>query len=140
MNPRANVLLLAGFAALIAAATGCRTEGDAPALTAPDPAGKDLVVGAVVAATEKSGGVRLYKIVHVDDYPDPIGHEYHMIAYDPKVPSFEEAPKAWKSGGLRVIDDHVLVRFVDFRKRDRRVVAVEPVTDEERKPYLQSRR
>lgn len=106
-----------------------------------DPKGKDLVKGAVVAAAESSGGIRLYKIVHVDDYPPPIGYELHMIAYDPKAPTFEEAAKLWKKkDGLKVALDHVHVQITPFLQRDRRVLLVEPVTDEEMKPYLRSKR
>jgi hypothetical protein len=131
--------LLALCVGLSATAVGCHR--DAPVPTSSDPTGKDLVEGAVVAAVEASGGVRLYKIVHADDYPDPAGPEYHMIAYDPKVVSFQDAANLWKfkRGEVKVTLNHILVRMVNFIKRDHRVLTVEPVTDEEKAPYLKSR-
>jgi hypothetical protein len=135
------MLRRATFALCLAltAVTGCKR--DAPVPSASDPEGKDLVEGAVVAAVESSGGVRLYKIVHTDDYPEPAGSEYHMIAYDPKVASFQDAANLWKfhRDEAKVALDHVFVRWVSFGKRDHRVLVVEPVTPEEAKPYLQSR-
>ena len=125
------------MAAIAAALVGCKSE---PPLPAPDPQGKDLVGGAVVAATESSGGVRLYKIVKVDPVPDPGGDEYHMIAYDPKAQSFEDARALHREKKLKVALDHILVRKVLFLPRDHRVLAVEPVTDAERLPMLKSQR
>ncbi len=119
---------------------GCNRDVAVPASS--DPAGKDLVEGAVVAAAESAGGIRLYKIVHVDDYPEPAGPEYHMIAYDPKVPTFQDAANLWKHkrGEMTVALDHVFVRLVNFGKRDHRVLFVEKVTEEEKGPYLKARR
>ena len=79
---RLAALALAVLAATTITACGKGTgEGDTPRVPASsDPAGKDIVEGAVIAAQEAVGGVRLYKVTHVDDYPDPIGYEYHMIA------------------------------------------------------------
>jgi hypothetical protein len=112
---------------------------DAPAVPASsDPEGKDLVAGAVVAAYESSGGYRLYKIVHVDDFPDPIGYEYHMIAYDPKGTTFEDAARIWKQGAVKVILDHLDVRQVHFMPRDHRVIAVEKITPAEKAAYDRS--
>jgi hypothetical protein len=124
----------------LASATGCHR--DAPVPESFDPQGKDLVQGAVVAAVEASGGVRLYKIIHVDDYPLPAGPEYHMIAYDPKVATFQDAANLWKfkRGDVKIALDHIFVRLVNFEKRDRRVLVVEPVTDDEKKPYQNSKR
>jgi hypothetical protein len=132
--------LLALCVGLSATTVGCHR--DAPVPSSSDPTGKDLVEGAVVAAVESSGGVRLYKIVHADDYPDPAGPEYHMIAYDPKVVTFQDAANLWKfkRGDVKVALDHILVRMVNFIKRDHRVLTVEPVTDEEKAPYLKSLR
>ncbi len=104
-----------------------------------DPEGKDLVKGAIVAAAEKSGGIRIYKIVHVDDYPPPIGWELHMIAYDPKVQTFEEAARVRKRGETKIALDYVNVQLASFLPRDHRVVGIEPVTDEEMAPYLRAR-
>jgi hypothetical protein len=124
-------LLLGGLSLLPAC-----DEPIPPVPASSDPEGKDIVKGAVVAAAESSGGIRLYKIVHVDDYPKPIGWELHMIAYDPKVSSFQDSAILWqKKTGLKVAMDYINVRLVDFLPRDHRVIKVEPVTDEELKPY-----
>jgi len=114
---------------------------DAPVPESSDPQGKDLVEGAVVAAVESSGGVRLYKIIHVDDYPEPAGPEYHMIAYNPKTPTFQDAANLWKHrrNEVTIALDHIFVRLVSFGKRDHRVLAVEPVTDAEKQPYLKAK-
>lgn len=113
-------------------------RGAPPVPAASDPTGKDLVVGAVVAAAERSGGIRLYKIIEVEDLPPPFGRELHMIAYDPKVATFEEAAALRRKGGMKVAMDHMTVRVVNFLPRDHRVIANEPVSDEERAPYLRS--
>ena len=47
------------FVALAIAALAAACEATPPVPAASDPDGKDLVEGAVVAATESSGGVRL---------------------------------------------------------------------------------
>ena len=131
--------LMALCVGLSGTAVGCHR--DAPVPSSSDPTGKDLVEGAVVAAMESGGGVRLYKIVHADDYPDPAGPEYHMIAYDPKVVTFQDAANLWKfrRKDTKVALDHLLVRMVNFIKRDHRVLVVEPVSDEEKAPYLKTR-
>jgi hypothetical protein len=137
MLPR--LLLLAALAAPVAGAASC--ESNAPVPASSDPQGKDLVKGAVVAAVESSGGVRLYKIIHVDDYPDPIGYHLHMIAYDPKPATFQEAANVWKykRGTLNVALDWMNVAQAAFIKRDHRVLVVEPVTDAELAPYIRAR-
>lgn len=112
----------------------CKSAPTVPASS--DPNGNDLVEGAVVAATETSGGVRLYKIVHVDDLPEPLGYEYHMIAYDPKATAFETAAQVWASPEKQVALGHIEVRKVDFMPRDHRVLKVEPVSAAELAPYL----
>lgn len=137
MNAKALSMMLA--ASLLAAGCG---KGEDPAVHVPatsDPAGKDLVAGAVVAAVESTGGVRLLKIIHVDDYPEPIGYELHFIGYDPKGKTFEEAAKIWQRRNLSVVNNHFEVRLFEFMKRDHRVIAVEPVTDAEREPYLKAK-
>jgi hypothetical protein len=105
-----------------------------------DPQGKDLVKGAIIAAVEKSGGIRVYKMIHVDDYPMPIGHEFHMIAYDPKAPTYEEARKLHQQKALTVALQNVWVRKVLFMNRDHRVIGKEPVTPEEETAFKKSRR
>jgi hypothetical protein len=107
-------------------------------LPAPDPTGKDLVAGAVIAAEEKNGGYRLYKMQHVDDYPEPIGWEYNMIAYEPKGTSFEDARRLWKDKKVTIALDHIQVRASNFLTRDHRVIVVEPLTPEELAPWKKS--
>lgn len=87
------------------------------------------------------GSTRLLKIVHVDDFPLPLDYEFHMIAYEPKGNSWEECARLWqdKDKKLKVIQDHFIVRKVDFMTRDYRVLKVEPVTPDERAPYEKSR-
>jgi hypothetical protein len=132
--------LMALCIGLFGAAAGCNRDAPVPASS--DPTGKDLVDGAVVAAVESSGGVRLYKIVHADDYPEPAGPEYHMIAYSPKGTTFQDAANLWKfrRKDVKIELNHILVRQVNFMKRDHRVLLVEPVSEEERAPYLKARR
>jgi hypothetical protein len=125
------------FVALALAALAAACQSSPPVPTSSDPQGKDLVEGAVVAATESSGGVRLYKIVHVDDLPEPIGYEYHMIAYDPKAASYEEAAMLWASPERTIAIPHIEVRKIHFMPRDHRVLKVEAVTQAELEPYLQ---
>src|SRR5262245_17937441 len=99
------------------------------------PKGEDLVQGAVVAATETNGGIRLNKIVYVDDFPPPLDYEFHMIAYDPKGKTWEETSHMWKEKKVNVIIPHFVVRRTDFLVRDYRVLYVEKVTPEERAAY-----
>ncbi|MGK4006708.1 hypothetical protein WMF31_29070 [Sorangium sp. So ce1036] len=134
---RSIALAVAVCAGTLSLAPAC-DRGAPPVPTASDPNGNDLVVGAVVAAAEKSGGIRLYKIVEVEDLPPPFGRDLHMIAYDPKVATFQEAAELRRKGGMSIAMDHMAVRLVNFLPRDHRVIASEPVTDEERAPYLRS--
>src|SRR5690348_8182076 len=91
---RRSWLVLCTLSLAIATLPACKR--DMPVPSASDPDGKDLVKGAVVAAAESSGGYRLYKIIHVDELPEPAGPEYHMIAYDPKTPTLQDAANLWK--------------------------------------------
>ena len=142
---KTSSLALAAAALLGASLAACGKSDPASNVNVPpvpassDPEGKDLVEGAIVAAEEKAGGLRLYKIVHVDDYPDPIGWEYHLIAYDPKAVTFEEAARIWANHQTKVAMAHLEVRQVHFLPRNHRVLAVEPVTDAERAAYLKAR-
>jgi hypothetical protein len=125
-------------ALLVALVVGCKAEP----LPAPDPKGKDLVAGAVVAAAtsaEATPGIRTYKILHVDDYPDPIGYNLHLAAYDPKAPTFEEARETRRRGGMTAVNVHFEVRLVDFLARDHRVIALEPLSELELAPYVKAR-
>jgi hypothetical protein len=133
--PLAAALILCG----LSIAPACN-DGFPPIPASSDPEGKDLVTGAVVAAAESRGGIRLYKIVHVDDYPPPLGWQLYMVAYDPKAQTFQEAAALWKKKeGVKVALDYVEVQLALFLPRDHRVIAVEPVTDEEKAPYLRAR-
>ncbi len=140
---RLAVLALAVVTA--AAIPACSKGGSSAGEAAPhiaassDPAGKDIVEGAVIAAREKIGGIRLYKVTHVDDYPDPIGYEYHMIAYDPKCDTYEACAKLWQSHQAKSMYDHLVVREVNFLPRDHRVLFVEPLTEAERATYDKAR-
>lgn len=142
----ARCLLLALSVALAAGCgkgEGSATSGaaDIPPIPATHhPKGEDIVVGAVVAATEKSGGIRLNKVVFVDDYPPPLDYEFHMIAYEPKAQTWEEAARMWKNKEVKVIIPHFAVRRTDFMVRDYRVLFVEKVTPEEKAPYESSKR
>lgn len=134
---RARALLLV-LTALVAACNG--GSSDVPPIpTSHHPKGEDLTVGTVLAATETSGGVRLNKIVFVDDYPPPLDYEFHMIAYDPKATSWEEAARMWKQKQVSVIVPHFTVRRIDFLTRDYRVLFKEDVTPEEKAPYEASK-
>jgi hypothetical protein len=129
-----------GASALPACSKGSTPEEAAPHIPASsDPAGKDIVEGAVIAAQESMGGIRLYKVTHVDDFPDPIGYEYHMIAYDPKCDTFERCAVSWKKHEATINYEHLVVREVNFLPRDHRVLFVEPLTEAERATYNRSR-
>jgi hypothetical protein len=134
---RSLALTVALCAGLVVLAPAC-DSGAPPVPASSDPAGKDLVAGAVVAAVESSGGIRVYKVVQVNDLPEPFGPDLHMIAYNPKAATFEEAAKLRRKGGMSIAMDHLMVRLVNFMPRDHRVITSEPVTDEERAPYLKS--
>jgi hypothetical protein len=140
---RLTALVLAAFtaAATSACSHGCSSsEEAAPHIPASsDPAGKDLVEGAVVAAREAAGGIRLYKVTHVEELPAQLGTEYHMIAYDPTSPTFEQAAKVWQKHETKLIFEHLIVRDIHFLPREHRVVFVEPLTDAERLTYTRSR-
>ncbi|WP_437579146.1 hypothetical protein [Sorangium sp. So ce887] len=133
---RSIALAAAVCAGTLTLAPACNRAPPVPETS--DPTGKDLVVGAVVAATEKVGGIRIYKIVEVEDLPPPFGRDLHMIAYDPKVQTFQEAAELRRKGELTVAMDHLMVRLVNFMPRDHRVISNEPVSDDERAPYLRS--
>lgn len=131
---------LPALVALTALASGLSACKEPP-LPMPAPDGKDIVAGAVLAATESSGGIRLYKVVHVDDFPQPIGFEYHLIAFEPKAADWESVRPLWrqKKQKLTVFKDHVLVRKLNWLKRDYRVVTVEPVTPDDKVGYERDR-
>lgn len=135
------VLALSALVAACGKGDGSGAASDIPPIPASHhPKGEDLVEGAVVAATETSGGIRLNKIVHVDDFPAPLDYEFHMIAYEPKAKTWEEAARMWKNKEVKVIVSHFSVRRADFMVRDYRVLYGEKVTPEERAPYESSKR
>jgi len=147
---RTRTLLFSGLCALVLGASGCNSGGGSassdipPIPAAHDPKGDDLVEGAVLAAIEGPGSVgagkyRLLKIVHVDDFPLPLDFEFHMIAYEPKGETWEEAARLWKDKRVKVTIDHFIVRKVDFMTRDYRVLFKEPITPEEQAPYNRSK-
>ncbi|WP_437298702.1 hypothetical protein [Sorangium sp. So ce426] len=131
-----SIALAAVCAGILTLAPACDRTPPVPETS--DPTGKDLVIGAVVAAAEQSGGFRIYKIVEVEELPAPFGSDLHMIAYDPKAQSFQEAAELRRKGKLTVAKDHMTVRLVYFLPRDHRVISNEPVSDDERAPYLRS--
>jgi hypothetical protein len=96
-----------------------------------DPEGNDLVPGAVVAAAEKTGGVRLYKVLKVNWFPDPVGDELVMIAYQPKANSFDDSARLWDRGKLSIVLPHARVAKHMFMRRDHRVLARENVSERE---------
>ncbi|WP_437679394.1 hypothetical protein [Sorangium sp. So ce131] len=134
---RSIALAAALCAGALTLAPAC-DRGAPPVPETSDPTGKDLVVGAVVAAAEKSGGIRIYKVVEVEDLPEPFGRDLHMIAYEPKAQTFQEAAELRRKGGMKVLHDHMRVRLVSFLPRDHRVISHEAISDEERAPYLKS--
>ena len=126
-----------GVAGAVVLAAACKSEAPLPA---PDPQGNDLQRGTIVAATEASGGMRLYKITQVDPIPDPAGDEYHMVVFDPKANTFEESARLYRDKKLTVVLPHIVVRKVLFMTRDHRVLGVEPVTDAEKLAIVKSQR
>lgn len=115
-------------------AAGLALACDKP-LAPPAEGGADIVKGAVLAAGEAPSGVRLYKVIAIEDLPPPAGDELHMLAFEPKTTTFEEARALWRSGKAKLVKDNVTARKVLFVKRDYRVVDVEGITPEERQGY-----
>ncbi|MEZ4306759.1 MAG: hypothetical protein R3F14_01740 [Polyangiaceae bacterium] len=117
------------------------TTSDLPAIpTAHDPNGADIDEGVVLAATEESGGIRLIKVLHVDDFPKPLDWEYHMMAFEPKAQTWEEAARLWKDKKVKIVLKRFTVRRTNFLTRDYRVLFKEPLTAEEREIYEASKR
>ncbi len=113
---------------------GCKSDPK-KSLSVPassDPEGKDLDKGAIVAAFEKGGGVRIYKIVDIAFFPPPMSDELVMIAYNEKRNDFTEAAGLGQRGKLTVALSQVRVQRHLFRTRDYRIITVEPVTDADR--------
>jgi hypothetical protein len=126
--------VVAGAMLALTGCKGCDRKGrDVPPVPASsDPAGQDLVPGAIVAAVEKSGGIRLYKVLELNWFPDPIGDELVMIAYEQKADTFEQARELWIKHELVVALPKVRVARHMFMRRDHRVIASEPVAPEDK--------
>ncbi len=110
--------------------SGCESENsrkipDVPASA--DPQGRELVKGAIIVATEKSGGVRTYKLTGIQHFPAPMGDELIMIAYQQKGATFKDAAELWAEGQLTIAISKVRVYKNVFMTRDYRVIAQEPV-------------
>ena len=123
------------LALAVAGCDGCSRKGTvtgAPASSA-EPAGKELVAGTVVAAVEKAGGIRLYKVVEVNWFPDPMGEELVLVAYAEKVDTFEQARTLWTDRDLTVVLPTVRVARHMFVNRDHRIIASEPVSEQDKK-------
>jgi hypothetical protein len=147
------------LALVLSSAAACR-DGDEkgpPIPASSDPAGADLVEGAIVAAVEtrcgdpapvgsqpaasaapvpiatadgtQSCGVRLYKIKQVNYFPPPMTDELVMIAFSEKGNDIEHAAKLWQQRKLTVALPNVRVQRHMFRTRDYRVIDHEPVTE-----------
>lgn len=128
---RRTWLLGIGGAAFVSACDGTEKADIPPIPSARHPNLEDLKVGVVIGAMEPQG-VRLIKVLRVDDFPMPLDYEYHMTAYDPLAPTWEEAAKLWRRKEVKIVVPHFIVRKVDFQKRDYRVLATEPLTDDEK--------
>jgi len=103
---------------LMPALAGCGNSSPAtpchPASS--DPQGKTWSRAQSSPRRRGAAANRLYKIVHVDDYPDPIGYEYHFIVYSRRPTSLVEAAKFWRQGTVHVELDHIEVRQLEFMR------------------------
>jgi hypothetical protein len=129
------MLLWVGVLALTAmGCDGCRRSGSSasPPAGSADPQDKELVPGAIVAATEKAGGIRIYKLVEVNWFPDPMGEELVMIAYEEKADTFEQARTLWTERELTVVLPKVRVAKQNFVARDHRFIGSEPVSEQDK--------
>lgn len=117
-----------GLAGVAPACRRAPEDPPVPAGHAPD--GKDLVLGAVVAAEEKSGGVRIYLIKEVKFLPPPSTDALLMVAFKEKGDDFLHAAKLYRQRKLTVALNLVDVERHRFIARDYRVLAVEELGDE----------
>jgi hypothetical protein len=120
----------------LACLPACRSDGSGtgpPVPASSDPEGKDLVEGAIVAAFEKDGGVRLYKVKKVNFFPPPMTDELVMVAFNEKANDFQHASDLWRRRKFTVAVADVRVQRHMFRTRDYRVLANEPVTASDQK-------
>ncbi len=127
-----RALLICLLIALLGA-PACRTDGKGqgpPIPASSDPVGKDLLLGAIVAAWEtKANHVRLYKVVKIKYFPPPMGDEIEFVAYHETGKDFRHAADLYRKGGLSIALAPVRVPRSEFvRNRNYRVIANEPVT------------
>jgi hypothetical protein len=137
MRPLLMTIASALFLGTLASGCGgCRTDGKGtgpPVPASSDPEGKDLVEGAIVAAEEKTGGVRLYKIKEVKYFPPPMSDELVMLAFNEKANDFKHAADLWRRRKFTIAVANARVQRHMFITRDYRVIDREPVTELDRK-------
>lgn len=133
VTPLRGALLLG---LLVSSVVGCRTDGQGtgpPVPASSDPEGKDIVVGAIVAAHEKTGGIRLYKVKEVKYFPPPMSDELVMLAFNEKANDFKHASDLWRRRKFTIAVANARVQRHMFIQRDYRVLTTEPVTETDMK-------
>ena len=118
------------FGTVAGCGRGGASSNDPPVPASHDPKGEDIVVGAVVAAEEKSGGVRLYLVKRVKYLPPPSTDALQMVAFKEKGNDFLHAAKLYRQRKLTVAIPTVDVERHNFVLRDYRVLAIEELGDE----------
>jgi hypothetical protein len=93
------------------------------------PEGKDIVEGAIVAAYEKNGGVRLYKVKEVRYFPPPMSDELVMLAFNETANDFKHASALWRRRKFTIAVANARVQRHMFITREYRVLTTEPVSD-----------
>ena len=93
-------LLVASLA--VVACQNDRSNAGPPIPASSAPAGNDLVAGAIVVAHEKSGGVRILKLIEIKFFPRPMSDELVFVAYNEKGNDFKHAAALWRQGRLTV--------------------------------------
>ena len=137
-RPRFGPLLLRVVLAVTAVGfTGCRTDGAGagpPVPASSDPAGNDLVPGAIVVAVDETrNAVRIYKLVSVKYFPPPVGDELVMVAFNEMGKDFRHAADLWQQRKLTVALPKVRVQRQQFAHRNYRVIQQEPVSEQDKK-------
>ena len=91
-NRRSLLALVGALGLLTGLSARYKTDGSSGVVVpaSSDPNGKDLVEGAIVVATEKSGGVRIYKSARFGT-SRPHWRELVMVAYNEKGNDFHHA-------------------------------------------------
>lgn len=129
---------MAALLACALGAVGCKSNASAggnPPVAAPAQL-DEKTPGAFVAAIEKNGRYRLYRVLAADDLPPPVGTELHLLAYDATAANFDEAAELAKGAiratpqheALRPLYEHLPLRLVDFATRERKVVGWAPLS------------